>query len=344
MAVIDADAHVIETERTWEYMRDEDQAFRPLSVVTTNTDGPQRPFWIIGDRAGGRAFVRNVNVAATGASDASREMTDVQSRLAHMDELGIDIQVLYPTLFLRPLSARPEVDYALSRSYNRWMADTWEQGKGRLRWPVIAPVHHMDRAIEEVHFGKEHGACGVFLRAGEAGLSLVDPYFDPLYEEASKLDLPICIHASIGNFGIWDQQEAGLHFKLPPISVFHSLIMRGMADKFPDLRWGFVEVSSQWVPYAMNDLSIRFASQGREFAGRDLLKNNNIYVACQTTDDLDYVLQHAGDDSLMIGTDYGHNDTSSEILAMRKLREDGKISADAAGRILDDNPRRLYAL
>ena len=32
MADIDADAHVIETERTWDYMRDEDQVFRPADL------------------------------------------------------------------------------------------------------------------------------------------------------------------------------------------------------------------------------------------------------------------------------------------------------------------------
>jgi predicted TIM-barrel fold metal-dependent hydrolase len=271
-------------------------------------------------------------------------MLDVTARLAHMDELGVDIQVLYPTLFLRPLSARPEVDHALSRSYNRWMGDIWAAGKGRLRWPVIAPVHNMDNAIEELHFGKEHGACGVFLRAGEAGYGLADPYFHPLYEEASKLDLPICVHASIGNFDLWDQQENGLHFKLPPISVFHNLITHRVPDRFPDLRFGFVEVSSQWVPYALNDLAIRFSNNGRSFLGRNLLKENRMYVACQTTDDLAYVLDSAGDDNIVIGTDYGHNDTSSEILAMQRLRADGKISAEAAGKILDENPRRLYAL
>ncbi len=29
MVVIDSDAHVVETERTWEYMEDGDGAFRP---------------------------------------------------------------------------------------------------------------------------------------------------------------------------------------------------------------------------------------------------------------------------------------------------------------------------
>jgi hypothetical protein len=33
MAVIDADAHVIEWERTWEYMDDSDKAFAPRVMV-----------------------------------------------------------------------------------------------------------------------------------------------------------------------------------------------------------------------------------------------------------------------------------------------------------------------
>ncbi|MDE2836316.1 MAG: amidohydrolase family protein [Chloroflexota bacterium] len=343
MAVIDADAHVVENEHTWDYMRNEDREFRPLSVATTDPDAPVRRYWLIGDRSTGRAFIRNTN-EGTGTSDESREMASVEARLAHMDELGVDIQVLYPTLFLRPLSARPEVDYALARSYNRWMADIWRMGRGRLRWPVIAPVYRLDQAIEEAHYGKEHGACGVYLRAGEAGLSLTDPYFFPLYEEASKLGMPICIHASNGNFGMWDQQENGLRFKLPPISVFHNLLMRRVPEKFPDLNWCFVEVSSQWVPYVMNDLSIRFGNSGREFPGAALMRENRMYVACQTTDDLEYVIETAGDDNIIIGTDYGHDDTSSEILAMQRLREEGRLAPSTVEKILDDNPRRLYGL
>jgi hypothetical protein len=56
------------------------------------------------------------------------------------------------------------------------------------------------------------------------------------------------------------------------------------------------------------------------------------------------VLKFSGDDMLVIGTDYGHNDTSSEILALRRLREDGAIPTPVVNRILDDNARALYGL
>mgnify|MGYP001499972194 CR=1 FL=1 len=36
----------------------------------------------------------------TGTVQATRELVDVEARLRDMDELNIDVQVLYPTLFL----------------------------------------------------------------------------------------------------------------------------------------------------------------------------------------------------------------------------------------------------
>jgi len=337
--VIDADAHVVETERTWEYMDGGEQAFKPLTLVAKGGSSPGREYWLIGNRA----FPKNENIA-TGTSDASREMEDVTERIAHMDELNVDVQVLYPTLFLRPLTAEPEADQALCKSYNRWLANIWKAGKGRLRWVVIPSVHRIDKALEEINFGKENGACGIFLRAAEGGMGLTNSYFFPVYEEAVRLDLPICVHASIGNFALWDQLERGLRFKLPVISTFHSVIIQGIADRFPMLRWGFVEVSAQWVPYALNDLGIRFRNRGKQFAGRELMRKCRMYVACQTTDDLEHVLECAGEDSIVIGTDYGHHDTSSEIDALRKLKADGKVSPVAVDKILGDNPKALYGL
>ena len=42
-----------------------------------------------------------------------------------------------------------------------------------------------------------------------------------------------------------------------------------------------------------------------------------------------------GDENIVIGTDYGHNDTASELVALRKLREDGKIDPATADKFLD---------
>jgi len=343
MAVIDADAHVVESERTWEFMPEEDQAHKPAILAPKEgfkTPAPE--YWFID----GRVFAKGVNVGLD-TSEETREPTNVPKRLAHMDELGVDTQVLYPTIFLRPLATHPEVDLALARGYNRWLGDIWSKSEDRLRWAVVLPHMSQEKAIEELNYGKEHGACGVFARGIEGPHRPSDPFMFPIYEEAQRLDLPICYHAATGNFAFFDYfgRDAGFStFKLPGVGAFHDLIMKDMHKKFPDLRWAFVETSASWVPYVMNDLSIRFNSRGRAWPGRELLQERNIFVAAQTADDFDYIIDIAGKDNLVLGTDYGHNDTSTELHALRNLRDNGGLDPAIVDKILGDNPEKLYGL
>ena len=355
MSVIDADAHVIETEQTWSFMLEEDRRFAPELLVSTK-NGIE--FWRIDDRV-----FPNSNLGLN-VPEASRDLTDVAARLAHMDSLGIDIQVLYPSLFLRPLTARADVELALCRGYNRWLAHIWKLAKGRLRWIVLPPLRRMDRAIEEINFGKTHGACGLFMRGFEGERLLSDSSLFPLYEEAQRLDLPICVHAGTGNFGYYDHfgLDVFSRFKLPSVGAFNNLIYQGVPDRFPNLRWSFVETTSQWIPYAINDLVIRMQAE-REFQRKyvehalsqvrpkernlvaaNLLRDNRVYVACQTTDDFSYVVEYAGEDNLMVGTDYGHADYSNDIEAIQTLARSGKIGRSLGQKILGDNPKRLYGV
>ena len=67
-------------------------------------------------------------------------------------------------------------------------------------------------------------------------------------------------------------------------------------------------------------------------------------ILCENTDDLTYVMSCTGEDCLMIGTDYGHHDPSTELNAIHLLRNDKRLTAAAIGKILDKNPRTFYGL
>src|SRR5262245_59603715 len=210
MTVIDADCHVIESDRTWEYFDKAEMRHRPPPSTTSQgsrsaspagearhmaIDG--RPHAVLfsvprGDR-------REELAGYSKTTEASRMLTDVSARLRHMDELGVDIQVLYPTLFLTQLTARAEVEAALTRSYNRWLGDIWKQAGGRLRWVAVPPLLGMPETLSQVRRAVDHGACGILMRGFEDQRILSDPYFFPLYEEARELDVPICIHAGGAN-------------------------------------------------------------------------------------------------------------------------------------------------
>lgn len=344
MPVIDADAHVIETERTWDYLAQSEQRFRPHTAAPTDQAGAGRPqeFWIVD----GRMLPRRQNVGLKDTTEATREMADIDTRLHHMDQLGVDVQVLYPTLFLRPVTSKPEVELALCRSYNRWMADIWRHGKGRLRWAAMLPFRMMDASLEELRFSRDNGACAVFMRYMEADYLPSEPYFYPLYQEAATLDVPMCIHASSGSFATHEIFSRGGPmglFKLGCIGAFHSLIVSEVPDRFPTLRFGFIELGAQWVPYALHYIGRSLEIRGERLNDR-LLAEKRFYVACQNDDDLPYVLGYAGPDTLVMGTDYGHADTASELEALQRLRDRGTLPAGAVDRILYDNPKALYGL
>ena len=196
MGAIDADAHVIETVQTWSYLGEAERRFTPQLMrqsfgadLLSNEGAAVRDFWVIEGRAHGKD--RNVG---TNTSQESREMLKVEARLAHMDQLGIETQVLYPTLFLRPIVQEAERERALCKSYNRWMGDLWRQGKGRLRWVAKPPLRLLEKTpdaiSEELEWARNNGACGIFMRGLECERALGDPYFYPLWEISSKLDLP----------------------------------------------------------------------------------------------------------------------------------------------------------
>jgi len=357
MPTIDSDAHVVETDRTWDYMDESDQKYRPRIVRPHGEGGPE--YWFIDGKI--RGLVRTVmtaremdEVAArTGrvihTPRETREMENIPARLKHMDQLGIDIQVLYPTIFIEQVSDKPDWEIAICRGYNRWLSDIHRQGQGRLRWICVLPLLDMRAALEELQFCKEHGACGVFMRGIEGQRLITDPYFYPLYEEVSRLDMAIGVHVGNGNpanLDLVSQYNGGgsfWKFRIPVIGACHSVMMSEVPSLFPRLRFHWAEAAAQWVPYIVKDLKRRWGAIGKPLPENPLNAFRQ-FVSCQTDDDVDYVLRYSGEDNLTIGTDYGHNDQSTEVEALRRLRATGTITEAQYEKIAYHNPKTLFAL
>ncbi len=352
MAVIDADAHVDECEDTWQYLDPEASRYRPITVMpaTELAPGMTAPgydrYWVID----GQLKLRRVrDDKRTGTTVESRELRDVPARLRHLDALGIDIQVLYPTLFISHVTSNPEADIALCRSYNRWMADRCAAANGRLRWVAMPPLLSIDRAAAELRWAKEHGACGYYQKAAEHGRRVTDPYFFPLYEEASALGLPLCIHIGSGNPAPINL-TAGDGLPTNVIEAFYAVVSQGLPDRFPRMRFGFVEAGASWIPYVLDRLTARRERMAWAYKldiKEDLFRANRLFVTCQTVEDLPYLLRFGTEDNLLIGTDYSHADASAEIRSLEIIGEwadEGRISREAARKILEDNPSAFYGI
>ena len=106
---------------------------------------------------------------------------------------------------------------------------------------------------------------------------------------------------------------------------------------------GFIEVSSQWVPWVIHEAMRRSLGSVRPIS-KGCLREYNIYVSTQSDDDFPYIISYASEDNLVIGTDYGHGDTSSELNAIARFKAMKELSPEVKRKILSDNPKRLYGL
>ena len=346
--VIDADTHVDESEATWKELEATNAKYVPATVTEppegaiTDIVSPFDSRWWLVE---GRLQRRIIRDDAHHPPLEARELHDVQLRLQQMDQMGVDIQVMFPTFFIRYRPSDPEAEAALTTTYNRWIAEKCAATDGRLRWAAVLPFLHVDKAVEELRWAKAHGACGFFKRGYDLDKPVSDPHFFPIYEEASALDMPVCMHT--GHPGReWDRG-------FPLMAALSAVVTSHLPDKFPRLRFGFIEAGASWVPYVVSQLAMQQRSQMLHERAQtlDLTQNlfraNRLFVSIDPVDDIEYLLKFGTEDNLMIGTDYCHSDISANLSSLEQVRgwaEEGRISQTVARKILEDNPQAFYGL
>ena len=367
--VIDADTHLIEHPGVWEYFDRDLYDRRPVLAATVeeSRDGERNFVWLIDGVAVPKRVGRGSFAIAVGGSDSENARSDIQSsvryitdpaqRVRDMDARGVDVEVVYPTMLLAYITDDVELEVAICKAYNRYLANAWKEAGDRLRWVVVPPLRDIEASVREIEFASGNGAVGVFFRGVEGNRSLAERYFFPVYEAAERLGMAISIHTGAGAPGVTAVFDRTFSHNLPhvrslPMFAFRDLIAHKVPERFPDLTFGFIEASASWVPYVLHHLQ-RSSRAGRDGAaggapaiklGPDLFRDYRLYVAAETDEDLPYLISWIGEDNLIMGSDYGHQDQSKEnnLVALMRQRED--IPAAVVEKILTANPQRYYRL
>jgi predicted TIM-barrel fold metal-dependent hydrolase len=131
---------------------------------------------------------------------------------------------------------------------------------------------------------------------------------------------------------------------MPVIAAFRQILAGDLPNRFPNLRFGFLEAGSAWVPAMVREVrrsKIHWA--GQEFV-EDAVARARCYIATRTDDDPAAVAAVAGFGQLVLGTDYGHTDVASEIEAHRTLVNDPTLDPSLARAIVADNAAALYGI
>jgi predicted TIM-barrel fold metal-dependent hydrolase len=288
-------------------------------------------------------------------------MKDPKARLVDMDSEGIEIAVLFGGGIGGTIPALEDIAFAaeLSRARNTWVAEYCSANPARLRGTAVLPQQDTAAAVAELtRTVTELGFVGVSLLPNLRGRHMGDPDFFPIYKEAERLNVPICVHMFLGRYG----SEATGTMRVDKFFYSHLfghtfeqmialtvVLGEGLLDRFPKLRFVFLESGAGWLPYWFYRLDEHYEVLGNQVPElktmpSKLLERGQLFFSCEADEtEIPHVIQTIGDDWIVFASDYSHFDSRFPG-ASEPIIENKQISDASKRKILNDNARRLYPL
>lgn len=242
-------------------------------------------------------------------------------------ESGSDIVILGPTT----LSAgqTEEETHAIAQATNLWQDQRWLDSEHnwhqRFRGSIMAAADAPELAATEIDTWAEHPYFSQVLIGAEMRPSWGHPKYDPMWEAATRNNIPVACHLGRGQYNELPMSPVGfmsynhdfmVTYSMLAANQVISLIFDGVFDRFPTLQIVLIEHAFTWILPLMWRMDAIYAARGSETG---LKRKPSDYVKDHiwfTTQPLDYPedkleLTHAlewmeADKILLFSSDYPH--------------------------------------
>jgi len=382
-AVIDVDTHITEPPDLWTSRI----ATKWHDLVPHIERIKGRDYWMINGKRGlppGAVSMAGFNGRPPNEFPATFEEIDASTydanaRLTYMNEQGIFAQVIYPNVggfgsqnFLKMQDS--ELKQACVRAYNDFLIEWASASPDRLLAVCALPFWDVAESVVEITRCSELGHRSVLFPSqpqdfGQPDLS--SPHWDPIWECAQSLDLPISFH--IGGQAALGVKEGefsprggsmGRKAKFARYSALafignslgiSELICGGVCHRFPTLKFVSVESGVGWIPSLLEALDWQWHNAGvvSEHPEYELLPSEyfrrQIFACFWFEKD---VLARAAElypDNLMYETDFPHPTSMSPGPATIAVRPSdyaqqalADLSDEVIGKLLHDTAARVY--
>jgi predicted TIM-barrel fold metal-dependent hydrolase len=314
------------------------------------------------------------------ASYAADVNWNSEKRSGQLDAEGIAAEVLFPNTsppffpsgaITAPAPASPPVDrriyelrFAGIRAHNRWVADFARERPGRRAGLAQVFLSDMDDTIAEVERAHADGLAGVLLPADHFSQlqNLYYRRYDRLWAKCVELGLSVGRHGVLPAEGNGEENggtsEAiglleAMYFSQRPL--IH-MVMSGVFERFPRLRFVMTEQGSGWLPAAlaqMDDLH-RQTLDGRigELAvapeivlprpPSDYFRTNCYLGASFPAPQDAPLLEQLGIERVMWGSDYPHHEATTPYTREALRRSFAGWSPAALRRVLAGTAAEVY--
>jgi aminocarboxymuconate-semialdehyde decarboxylase len=169
-----------------------------------------------------------------------QRMTDMPTRLKEMDVMGVDIQVISPSILQQcTYWAEPEAALKMERIGNEAVAEAVTQHPDRLVGLGSVPLQDTTLAVRELERSvRDLGLKGVIISSHVNGIELGEARFDPFWAKAQELDTTIFIHPAGSPDKRMTKHRLLISLGQPLEEAFaqSSLVYEGVMDRFPKLK------------------------------------------------------------------------------------------------------------
>ena len=338
MPIIDIDSHFTEPADLWASRAPARfAASAPRLIDDPETPGGQ--CWVSDDiklSSPGLCVIRPDRSKALGVftlnnmAEMSPAATNVDARLVAMDELGIDVQVVFPNVlgFAGTTILRiedPALRLFCTTAYNDAAAELQAASKGRLFFQALVPFWDIDAAAREIERAHDElGLTGFNMidNADRWGLpSLHDPHWDPLWSRAEERGMPCNFHIGAGGVDIgavWPGMNPEHYlatlsctFFLNNCRTLSNLIFSGLLDRFPTQKFVSVESGVGWIPFMLQAIEYQM-DESIPGGGAMQLRpteyfRRQIYASFWfESKDVAACVARLGADNVMVETDFPH--------------------------------------
>lgn len=239
------------------------------------------------------------------------KMTEPAERLADMDRMGVDIQVLSTFVSQFYYWTDGELGQAIARMQNESVADLAATNPERFAAIGTVPMQDSSRAVAELEYlVGSLGFRGVQMSGNIDGMDLDDPRFIPFFTKAEELGAVVQIHPNG-----WDSVRLDDYYLINVIGnpldstvALTRLIFSGRLESLPGLKLSVVH-GGGFTPFysARMDHAWEVRPECREHIEAPpstYLRRVYFDTMVFSPDQLTTLVAFAGADHVMLGTDY----------------------------------------
>ncbi|MEV7390760.1 MULTISPECIES: amidohydrolase family protein [unclassified Streptomyces] len=167
------------------------------------------------------------------------KLTDVEARLADLDAMSVDIQVVGP-MPMHHYWAEPDLAVRLARTVNEAVAGHCAAAPERLYGLGTVPLQHPDLAVALLDTAvTELGLYGISVSTTVEGRELADPAHDEVWAKAEELGTVVFVHpwgCSLGERLASNYLGNTVGQPTETTVALSQLIFTGVLDRFPRLK------------------------------------------------------------------------------------------------------------